>query len=103
MTAATLRRFAARRAGSADAAQGGTGNHAAREVPAFTGSYFVGPDEVIAGSPRSVADQIIAQCKKTGAGHIFAFCSACLEYGEVARSHELWREVIPILRKAEIA
>lgn len=77
-------------------------NVTASEAPSFDGSYFVGPDEVILGSPRSVADQIIAQCRKTGAGHILAYTSACLEFDEVARCHELWRQVIPLLRRADV-
>ena len=73
---------------------------AAPDAPPTPRGLFFGEDETIVGSPASVAEQIIEQCRATGAGHILAYPFITAELGDVARSYELWREVVPLLRKA---
>ena len=63
---------------------------------------LVGDDEEISGSPREVAEQIIEQCRRTGAAHFLAFLFGGYSREQVRRSYELWREVIPVLRSANV-
>lgn len=72
----------------------------APDAPPTPRGLFFGEDETIVGSPASVAEQIIAQCRQTGAGHILAYPFITATRDQVARSYELWQEVIPILRRA---
>ena len=59
-------------------------------------------DELIFGTPRQVADEIIRQCRALGVGNFVATFNI-FEPGELRRTHELYgREVIPLLRAAEI-
>jgi alkanesulfonate monooxygenase SsuD/methylene tetrahydromethanopterin reductase-like flavin-dependent oxidoreductase (luciferase family) len=60
-------------------------------------------DEYIHGSPATVADKIIDQCRRLGAGNILAYHSPTLEDHELAHHYELWAGVVPILRKAGMA
>lgn len=60
-------------------------------------------DEFIFGSPKTVADKIIAQCRRLGAGHVVGVHLATLTDEELDANYKLWAEVIPILRKAEVA
>jgi alkanesulfonate monooxygenase SsuD/methylene tetrahydromethanopterin reductase-like flavin-dependent oxidoreductase (luciferase family) len=64
---------------------------------------LVGDDEEISGTPREVAEQIIAQCRRTGAGHFLAYLFGGYTHGQVSRSYELWRQVVPMLRAARLA
>jgi alkanesulfonate monooxygenase SsuD/methylene tetrahydromethanopterin reductase-like flavin-dependent oxidoreductase (luciferase family) len=65
--------------------------------------FAVHDDEFIAGTPAQVAEQIVAQCRTTGAGHIVAILGRAVDDQRV-RAVELFGErVIPILRRAEIA
>jgi alkanesulfonate monooxygenase SsuD/methylene tetrahydromethanopterin reductase-like flavin-dependent oxidoreductase (luciferase family) len=65
--------------------------------------FAVHDDEFIAGTPAQVADEIIAQCRAAGAGHIVAILGRSVDERR-QRAVELFGEqVIPILRKAEIA
>ena len=62
----------------------------------------VDPDELVFGTPRQVADEIIRQCRALGVGNFVATFNI-FEPGELRRTHELYgREVIPLLRAAEI-
>jgi alkanesulfonate monooxygenase SsuD/methylene tetrahydromethanopterin reductase-like flavin-dependent oxidoreductase (luciferase family) len=84
-----------------------SGQHGAGTVPADAPAPqargpVISDDESIAGSPASVARQIIDQCRRCGAGHILAYPFGTLSREHVARSDELWREVIPLLRLAEL-
>ena len=63
---------------------------------------FVSPDEYINGSPRTVADKIIDQCRRMGAGNIMAYHPNTLDEAQIARNYALWEEVIPILHKADV-
>jgi alkanesulfonate monooxygenase SsuD/methylene tetrahydromethanopterin reductase-like flavin-dependent oxidoreductase (luciferase family) len=66
-------------------------------------AFMFGPGEQINGSPASVADQIIAQCEATGAGHFMAFVFGTIARRQIERNYALWRQVIPVLRKAGAA
>lgn len=59
-------------------------------------------DELIWGTPRQVADQIIAQCRTVGAGHFLASFNI-YEPELMRRTRDLYgREVIPLLRAAQV-
>lgn len=67
------------------------------------GDFVVSDDEFISGTPEHVAERIIDQCRRTGAGHFLAVLHWAAGLDEVAAAHELFgREVIPALRKAEV-
>ncbi len=67
-------------------------------------SFTVSDDEFLCGTPKQIADIIIDQCRRTGAGHFLAILHWGAPLDEVTRGHELFgREVIPLLRKAEVA
>ena len=66
------------------------------------GELFSSEEEFIVGSPRTVTEKIVEQCRKTGAGNIAAMSFPTVEESEFAHSFELWQEVIPILKKTEI-
>lgn len=67
------------------------------------GDFVVSDDEFISGTPEHVAERIIDQCRRTGAGHFLAVLHWAAGLDEVTAAHELFgREVIPALRKAEI-
>jgi alkanesulfonate monooxygenase SsuD/methylene tetrahydromethanopterin reductase-like flavin-dependent oxidoreductase (luciferase family) len=87
------------RAGRPDAHAGPTPS-AAPDAPPTPRGLFFGEDETIVGSPASVAEQIIQQCRATGAGHMLAYPFITATRDQVARSYELWRQVVPILRRA---
>jgi len=66
-------------------------------------SFTVSDEEFLHGTPKQVADVIIDQCRRTGAGHFLAILHWGAPVDEVARGHDLFgREVIPILRKANV-
>jgi alkanesulfonate monooxygenase SsuD/methylene tetrahydromethanopterin reductase-like flavin-dependent oxidoreductase (luciferase family) len=65
-------------------------------------SVEIGADEFIAGSPKTVADKIIDQCRRLGAGNIMAYHSSTMEEAQVAHNYALWEQVIPILAKADV-
>jgi alkanesulfonate monooxygenase SsuD/methylene tetrahydromethanopterin reductase-like flavin-dependent oxidoreductase (luciferase family) len=65
--------------------------------------FSVHADEFIAGTPASVAEQIIAQCRACGAGHIVAILGRAVDAQRIAAVELFAEEVIPILRRAEIA
>jgi alkanesulfonate monooxygenase SsuD/methylene tetrahydromethanopterin reductase-like flavin-dependent oxidoreductase (luciferase family) len=66
-------------------------------------NFSVSEDEFIAGTPDRVADQIIAQCRRAGAGHFLGILSVQALPTELARAYELFgRQVIPTLRGAAL-
>ena len=72
------------------------------DAPKRGGGFSVHADEFIAGTPAQVAEQIIAQCRAAGAGHILAILGRAVDAQRI-RSVELFAEqVIPVLRRAEI-
>jgi alkanesulfonate monooxygenase SsuD/methylene tetrahydromethanopterin reductase-like flavin-dependent oxidoreductase (luciferase family) len=73
------------------------------DAPKAGAGFSVHADEFIAGTPAQVAEQIIAQCRDCGAGHIVAILGRAVDEHRI-RAVELFAEqVIPILRRAEMA
>ncbi|MGH6981511.1 MAG: hypothetical protein ACREFC_09925, partial [Stellaceae bacterium] len=71
-----------------------------KEFAPFTAGFVDMNDEFIYGSPRTVADKIIAQCRRTGAGNLLACHSECLEEDELAHHYKLWEQLLPMLECA---
>jgi alkanesulfonate monooxygenase SsuD/methylene tetrahydromethanopterin reductase-like flavin-dependent oxidoreductase (luciferase family) len=65
--------------------------------------FAIHDDEFIAGTPAQVAEQIIAQCRACGAGHILAILGRAVDVRRIRAVELFGEQVIPILRKAEIA
>jgi alkanesulfonate monooxygenase SsuD/methylene tetrahydromethanopterin reductase-like flavin-dependent oxidoreductase (luciferase family) len=73
------------------------------DAPKPATGFSVHADEFIAGTPAQVAEQIIAQCRASGAGHILAILGRAVDEYRT-RAVELFAEqVIPVLRRVEIA
>ena len=73
------------------------------DAPGQSGSFSVSADEFIAGTPASVTERIVDQCRRVGAGHFLAVLHWGAGIDEVSAAHELFGlEVIPALRNAEI-
>jgi alkanesulfonate monooxygenase SsuD/methylene tetrahydromethanopterin reductase-like flavin-dependent oxidoreductase (luciferase family) len=71
--------------------------------PAGGGGFVMAEEEFIVGTPRQVADEIILQCQAVGAGNFLAVLHWGALHTEVAGAHEMFgREIIPLLRKAEL-
>jgi alkanesulfonate monooxygenase SsuD/methylene tetrahydromethanopterin reductase-like flavin-dependent oxidoreductase (luciferase family) len=62
------------------------------------------PDDFAVGSPSTVADKLIGQCRAGGYGAVMCFTDfAQFSHDDLARSHELLgREVAPVLRSAAV-
>jgi len=76
-----------------------TVNNMARKA---SSSLVVSPEEYITGSPETVAEQIIDQCRRLGAGNIMAYIAPTLDEGQIIRNYQLWKQVLPILASADI-
>ena len=73
------------------------------DAPKAGSGFSVHADEFIAGTPAQVAEQIIAQCRACGAGHLVAILGRAVDEHRI-RAVELFADqVIPILRRVEIA
>jgi alkanesulfonate monooxygenase SsuD/methylene tetrahydromethanopterin reductase-like flavin-dependent oxidoreductase (luciferase family) len=73
------------------------------DAPSKGGGFSVSDDEFISGTPAQVADKIIEQCRRTGAGNFLAVLHWGAGLDEVKSAHELFgQKVIPILKKANI-
>jgi alkanesulfonate monooxygenase SsuD/methylene tetrahydromethanopterin reductase-like flavin-dependent oxidoreductase (luciferase family) len=64
---------------------------------------MVSDEEAIAGPPSDVAEIIVEQCRATGCGNFLAYPFADLTKQQIQRNYALWREVVPVLRKAGVA
>jgi alkanesulfonate monooxygenase SsuD/methylene tetrahydromethanopterin reductase-like flavin-dependent oxidoreductase (luciferase family) len=64
--------------------------------------FAVHNDEFIAGTPIQVAEQIIEQCRATGAGHILAILGRSVDEQRIKAVELFGERVIPILRRATI-
>jgi alkanesulfonate monooxygenase SsuD/methylene tetrahydromethanopterin reductase-like flavin-dependent oxidoreductase (luciferase family) len=64
--------------------------------------FAVHDDEFIAGTPVQVAEQIVAQCRTAGAGHIIAILGRTVDEQRFRAVDLFGEQVIPVLRKAEI-
>jgi alkanesulfonate monooxygenase SsuD/methylene tetrahydromethanopterin reductase-like flavin-dependent oxidoreductase (luciferase family) len=73
------------------------------DAPKAGSGFSVHADEFIAGTPAQVAEQIIEQCRACGAGHILAILGRAVDERRAEAVKLFGEEVIPILRRAEIA
>ena len=66
-------------------------------------AFTIGADEFIAGDPGRVAEQTIAQCRETGAGHFLATFDRSAAPEALRAAWEMFgNEVIPALRQATV-
>ncbi len=66
-------------------------------------AFSIGDDEVIAGTPKTVAVEIIRQCREAGAGHFAANFNRTTPPATLKRWYaEYGRHVIPQLRGASV-
>ncbi len=66
-------------------------------------SFAIGDDEFIAGSSAAVAEQIVDQCRRAGAGHFAAIFDRSVPIeGLTDWYRQFGAEVIPVLRRAEL-
>jgi alkanesulfonate monooxygenase SsuD/methylene tetrahydromethanopterin reductase-like flavin-dependent oxidoreductase (luciferase family) len=73
------------------------------DAPERGGGFSVSDDEFITGKPGTVAEKIIDQCRRVGAGHFLAVLHWGAGIDEVSAAHELFgREVVPVLRQAKL-
>ena len=73
------------------------------DAPNAGSGFSVHADEFIAGTPGQVAEQIIEQCRACGAGHILAILGRAVDQRRAEAVELFGEQVIPILRRAEIA
>jgi alkanesulfonate monooxygenase SsuD/methylene tetrahydromethanopterin reductase-like flavin-dependent oxidoreductase (luciferase family) len=68
-----------------------------------SGGMPLSSDEYIAGTPEQVAEQIIEQCRATGAGHFLAMLDGHGGTEENQRAFDLFgKEVLPLLRRVDL-
>ena len=67
-----------------------------------SGALQISPDEYITGSPNTVAEQIIDQCRRLGAGNIMAYHAPTMNEQQIITNYTLWERVIPMLKKADL-
>ena len=73
----------------------------ALDAPSGTHGYSLGDAEFISGTPAQVAEEIIKQCKGSGAGHFLVTFAGHQTLDELSRAWELFgAEVIPALKNA---
>jgi alkanesulfonate monooxygenase SsuD/methylene tetrahydromethanopterin reductase-like flavin-dependent oxidoreductase (luciferase family) len=77
-------------------------NAVKRMAQKVNSSLDISPEEYITGSPETVAEQIIDQCRRLGAGNIMAYCPPTLDEQQIIEHYQRWRQVLPILAKAEV-
>jgi len=73
------------------------------DAPERAGGFSLSDDEFIAGTPETVAERIIDQCRRVGAGHFLAVLHWGADIDEVSAAHELFgTRVVSALREAEV-
>lgn len=73
----------------------------ALDTPTGTHGYTLGDDEFISGSTKEIAEQIIDQCKRSGAGHFLVTFAGHQTLEELAHAWELFgTEINPMLKQA---
>ncbi|HXQ53026.1 MAG TPA: LLM class flavin-dependent oxidoreductase [Stellaceae bacterium] len=73
------------------------------DAPGPTHGFSVGDDEFIAGAGARVAEEIIAQCRRVGAGHFLCTMDRASPPDQRMGAFELYaRDVIPALRRAAL-
>jgi alkanesulfonate monooxygenase SsuD/methylene tetrahydromethanopterin reductase-like flavin-dependent oxidoreductase (luciferase family) len=73
------------------------------DAPKSGSGFSVHEDEYIAGTPSQVAEQIIAQCRACGAGHILAILGRAVDERRAEAVTLFAEEVIPVLRRAAMS
>lgn len=73
------------------------------DAPKAGSGFTVSADEYIAGTPERVAEQIIGQCRTTGAGHFFITIGRGLGERRKQAVKLFGEKVLPALAKAELA
>jgi alkanesulfonate monooxygenase SsuD/methylene tetrahydromethanopterin reductase-like flavin-dependent oxidoreductase (luciferase family) len=74
------------------------------DAPGPSHGFSIGEDEFIAGTAPQVAEQIIAQCRCVGCGNFLSMMGRMPNRDDRMAAYELYgREVIPRLRRAEVA
>ena len=71
------------------------------DAPRAGSGFSVHADEFIAGTPSQVAEQIVAQCRACGAGHIVAILGRGIDQHRAEAVTLFGEAVIPMLRRAE--
>ena len=71
-------------------------------APKVGAGFSVHADEFIAGTPAQVAEQIIAQCRQAGAGHMVAILGRAVDEHRIRAVEMFAEQVIPVLRRAEV-
>lgn len=75
----------------------------ALDAPSGAHGYALGDEEFIAGTPAEVAQQIVDQCRETGAGHFQVVFAGAHTPAAVARAWEVFgKEVIPLVKQAAL-
>lgn len=72
------------------------------DAPKAGAGFSVHADEYIAGTPAQVTEQIIAQCRAAGAGHILAMLGREIDQRRADAVTLFGEAAIPVLRRAEI-
>ncbi len=73
------------------------------DAPGPSHSFSVSEDELIAGNPGHVADQIVTQCRAVGAGHFLGIINMVSPKPAILEGHALFgSQVIPVLRRAAV-
>jgi alkanesulfonate monooxygenase SsuD/methylene tetrahydromethanopterin reductase-like flavin-dependent oxidoreductase (luciferase family) len=66
-------------------------------------AFSLGDDEFVVGRPRTVAEEIIAQCRRTGAGNFAALFDRTMKPEALKRWYRAFgAEAIPLLHGAQI-
>jgi alkanesulfonate monooxygenase SsuD/methylene tetrahydromethanopterin reductase-like flavin-dependent oxidoreductase (luciferase family) len=73
------------------------------DAPKAGSGFSVHADEFIAGTPARVAEQLIEQCRACGAGHVVAILGRAVDARRAEAVKLFGEEVIPILRRADVA
>ncbi|WP_051389549.1 LLM class flavin-dependent oxidoreductase [Bradyrhizobium sp. Ec3.3] len=73
------------------------------DVPKAGAGFSLHDDDYIAGTPSQVAEQIIEQCRRTGAGHLLAMLGRAASPQRRELLTLFSEEVIPQMRRAQIA
>lgn len=72
------------------------------DAPRAGAGFTLHDDDYIAGTPAQVAEQIIEQCRKSGAGHLLAMVGRSASSRRREALALFGEEVIPQLRRAQI-
>lgn len=71
------------------------------DAPSGSHGFTIGDDEYISGTPAHVAEQVLEQCERSGAGHFLAIFGGCDNLEQLTQSWELYgEEVNPALARA---